>query len=168
MSSPVVDDEMTAWEKPVWNAIKTLTTLLQDGSEHPQGHLEIILDFYKRCWMYWILEKWDNMPVPEFVNPSDPEMYFPREIPANALVVFTSLRAVSFDGKDVLDLDRCMHISDIANILEMPLCMEVIAKVLADAIRNKSPEEIQVMRGMEGKWTLEMEQQASEDNPWLK
>ena len=124
------------WETPVWKAIETLINLLQNGSEHPQDHLEIILEFYRRCWMCWILESWDNLPVHDLLNTEIPEMVINNRsskemiIPADALAVFTSLRAVSFDGNDVLDIDQCMHIANTGNTLKMNLCTEGIAQVI--------------------------------------
>ena len=160
----------------VGQAVILLSDLLQNGSQrfYDSCDLEIILAFYKTCLD---LGKRDDPPEPELFNPQDPDMVAKFTIPERALDVFRSMRATSYDqrsisygnydGQDVVDLDGCMRIANIADDLHLFLCMEAIGQIISKAICDKSPEEVQVMRGKEGIWTPEMEAEAIRQHPYL-
>lgn len=151
------DDQNTT---PVAQVIDLLADLVRDQYQD----LQIILTFYEKCWD---LGKWDNPPEPELWNPLDPEMVAQFAIPKGALDVFRSMRSKSYYNQDVIHLDRCMRIANVADDLHLSLCVEAIAQILVEAIRDKSPEEIQVMRGKMGIWTPAMEAEVIRDHPWL-
>lgn len=134
------------------------------GTDFTTEDLGLIFEFYKRCHA---AGKTENPPAPELYNPRDPESVAKFEVPKDALAVFSSLRTKSFDGEDVLYLDKCVQLSNVADFLKMDHAMEGLAQILAEAIKDKAPEDIQVMRGKERKWTEEMEKEVIAAHPWL-
>lgn len=128
------------------------------------GDLEIIFKFYTLCHL---AGKTDDTPPPEQYNPRDSESVALFAIPEDALAMLSSLRTKGSDGEDCMDLDRLTNLATVADFMGMNLFLEGLAQVIAPNIKDKTPEDIQVMRGRERKWTEEMEKEVIADHPWL-
>jgi hypothetical protein len=70
-------------------------------------------------------------------------------------------------GTEIIDFQRLLQISSVAHFLKITHVIEGVAQIIAAAIKDKSPEEIQEMLGKEKKFTEEMEQEVIKKFPWL-
>ena len=55
-----------------------------------------------------------------------------------------------------------------ANFLDYKFLLDICCKAIAEMIKEKTPEEIKKIFGVEGNFTEEEKQQVLEENPWLE